>query len=646
MDIAVFYEVQERLYNAALAGSGILSEDFRFRRAVEGLGLLAEKGKVFAAFKQKCENLLNAGEDTESGLADCIALADAIAVTLGRTDIEEPNTEDEKNRDSGDMAEAEKKESAGCGIWQRECPTKNIPVSVMTQVLECLGKGSEKVLEIPDLYPEVLADIRFCNKVAAALNGRASVPIEQLASILLDICGEDIAGIFKNSVDLTCATAKGRQVALIAYRFGADENAWYLELAQNENAPSKVRIEAITALSGSKENEAVLMELYRTEKGKVKNAAIESLVKINADGIQPYLKKLCEKEDLTEAEERLIDLSPSLICEEYAKNRVQWGIKDPEKYKSINVLDHKTGIIAEEAHLLLGKYNVAESGRNYGSQITLIVDLFEGYERTNSLLNRLYAREPELYAEAYVYYRLLQGDLEPADLKKVKFRFGYDYREDEKCPPVYRFVSDTVRRIRAIPVIKQYRLEWEDELSSFRQIGDHFPEVLLQVLTEDEALKNFHAAAECCLTLTKLCLKARPGTGRVISDYDHGIYGVGDWDRELVESYAIPFLKKAIAMYPSVFYGAGIHRLLTEEMDREDLYYEFVRKNLELQNQDKTAKPGLGWNASYYVEDGVDQQMIKEYEYAKKKISSWTMMISKEEKQRILSVIDRALGSK
>ena len=52
MEISVFYEVQDRLYNAALAGSNIIAEDFRLKRAVEALGALAEKGKVFAALKQ------------------------------------------------------------------------------------------------------------------------------------------------------------------------------------------------------------------------------------------------------------------------------------------------------------------------------------------------------------------------------------------------------------------------------------------------------------------------------------------------------------------------------------------------------------------------------------------------------------------
>ena len=136
MEIAVFYEVRDRLYNAALAGSSIIAEDFRLKRAVEDLGSLAEKGKVFAVLKQKCEKLLEAGEDASSLLADCIALADAIAVTLGQ------NGEPEGSEVIG------QKETAG--IWDQNPPVGNVTYREMQEALELLHKGSENTLKITD----------------------------------------------------------------------------------------------------------------------------------------------------------------------------------------------------------------------------------------------------------------------------------------------------------------------------------------------------------------------------------------------------------------------------------------------------------------------------------------------------------------
>ena len=66
-----------------------------------------------------------------------------------------------------------------------------------------------------------------------------------------------------------------------------------------------------------------LMELYQTQKGKIRNAAVESLVRLNAVGIQPYLEKICAKEKPTAAEEALIRLSGAPVCVQYALNKVQ-----------------------------------------------------------------------------------------------------------------------------------------------------------------------------------------------------------------------------------------------------------------------------------------------------------------------------------
>ena len=639
MDIAVFYELQDRLYNAALAGCGIIPDDFRFKRAVEGLGALAEKGKVFAALKQKCENLLTAGEDAASQLADCIALADAIAVTLGRANAAGNKVMQADETEPEPGAEDD-------GIWQRECPVKDIPASVMTQVFEILSKASEKVLEIPDTYPEVLTDIRFCTRLAEGLNGKASQPYDRLAAIMLEICGSDLAKIYKEGVDLRDAAAKGRQVALIAQKYGARENAWYLELAQNENAPQKVRLEAIAALACSAENDAVLLELYQTGKGKIKNAAIESLVRINSEGIQSYLEKLCEKEVLTQAEADLIGISSASVCETYALKKVLELKKQSKPTGRFNFLDHKTGSEAEEACLTLSKFMRNYNGADGGVQEVLIRNLFENYEGTEDLLNRLYAKEPKFFAEAHVYSNFMNGTLQAADLKEVNTCMYGVFREDKKCPVYYRFASELVRHIHAIPVINRYRLEWTRGYDfGTKWLGEHYPQVLLEVLTSQEALRNFHATAECCVTLAKLCLSSRPETRMLCADYGQGIYSVGSWDREQIAKMAVPFLEKAVEAHPSVYYGALIHRVIPDRKGRDDLYYEFVRKNIELHNLDRSVSPGGGWNLSYFVEDSNREQMIKEYDFADKKISSGALKARKEDTQKVLDVIYRMLGA-
>ena len=80
MDLQPLYEVQERLEHAAVAGTGILSEDFRLRRAREGLAPLAAASPVFAKISAGLDALLSAPAEKRGGaLLDVLALVDAVA---------------------------------------------------------------------------------------------------------------------------------------------------------------------------------------------------------------------------------------------------------------------------------------------------------------------------------------------------------------------------------------------------------------------------------------------------------------------------------------------------------------------------------------------------------------------------------------
>ena len=89
MNTAPFYELHDRLYDCASAGCASIAEDFRLKRAVEGMAPLAEANKTFARLRDMCARLFTEPEPALL-LADCIALADALAVAQGHyTNAEE-----------------------------------------------------------------------------------------------------------------------------------------------------------------------------------------------------------------------------------------------------------------------------------------------------------------------------------------------------------------------------------------------------------------------------------------------------------------------------------------------------------------------------------------------------------------------------
>ena len=84
MDLQPLYDVKSRLEQAAIAGTGLLAEDFRLRRAGEELKPLAAVSPVFGKIHQGLAGLLAAPRAEQGGLLlDLLALTDAVVYTQG-----------------------------------------------------------------------------------------------------------------------------------------------------------------------------------------------------------------------------------------------------------------------------------------------------------------------------------------------------------------------------------------------------------------------------------------------------------------------------------------------------------------------------------------------------------------------------------
>lgn len=745
MDIMAFYELQDRLYHAAAAGCGIITEDFRLKRAVDGLAPLAERGKVFGSLKTRCESLLAAGEDAAPQLSDCIALADAIAVTLGKTGVTARMPADRagagKQADgseavqpagpiqsaqasrmpdgreasrTADSTEASRmpddreasrtvtatgakdaETSAGLpdtaceengssrvlsAIWEDAGPVQDIPYSLLSEIFASLERSGETVLSIPKLYPRVLADVRFAAKLMEGLNGKSSAAYDTVAQMVIDIYGRALVPALKESIDLSDEKAKGRQVALIRCASGAKENAWYRSLAMNEKTPQKVRLAAIEALADDPANEPELMELYHTQKGKLKKAACEALVRMGADGIQPYLEKICAKETLTTAEEELICLSSSPVCEAYAISRAKQYAEDPGEVREtsslsnigmrakqytedqdsmgiVRMLENKTGRKAEEGYLALlegarkkarqnqpvfAKKGIAASEEyrmQRGLERALVNTLFEGIDGAQELILRLYEAHPDSFAGARVYARLFNGTLTEEDFEKVSGPMGF-FSMDQSDPHVekYDFTAELARLICAVPVIDQYKLVLSgQERRLERHIGSRYPDAILKVLTNEKALKHVSSVIRCCNVLVSLWFNSMNGQERAkYKNYE--FYGAfedaGSWESGRFEEYASLFFKKALKMIPALYYGCNIYRVMPDNLGREDWYWEWIKWNM---SHDRT---GGMWNYGWYPQLP-DERISREVDYAIERCNRERLLMNKEKYNRTMDMLKR-----
>ena len=87
MDVTPIYELKTRLRAAAIAGTNLLSEDFRLKKAVEGFAAMKGASPVFAKINDLSEALVSDScEDKAGTLLDTITLVDSVICTLGAVD--------------------------------------------------------------------------------------------------------------------------------------------------------------------------------------------------------------------------------------------------------------------------------------------------------------------------------------------------------------------------------------------------------------------------------------------------------------------------------------------------------------------------------------------------------------------------------
>ena len=86
MSLQPLYDVKARLEQTAIAGVGLLGEDFRLWRAAESFKPLAAASPVFGRIDAGLDKLLSAPPGEQTGLLlDLLALVDAVAYTQAKT---------------------------------------------------------------------------------------------------------------------------------------------------------------------------------------------------------------------------------------------------------------------------------------------------------------------------------------------------------------------------------------------------------------------------------------------------------------------------------------------------------------------------------------------------------------------------------
>lgn len=274
MDIAPVYELRTRLRAAMIAGTNLLSEDFRLKKAAEGFSALSAASPVFTKINAMTEKLLS--DNSPESLLDTITLVDAVITTLGTSEVK---GELEALPDNGNSS-----------------VIVNAPYSQLSTVLDALttsgGGQYNAFMEVKNNNPELLNDYRVKSALVKGLGASYAELAAEVAHTLMNM-GKEMLPLLKRDFDPNGKKEMLMRVRVIENLGGAEENDFYLE--QLENAEKDVRKALIYALRHDEGNIDKLIELTKTEKGKAKTAALYALASFDSEKAAAFIEEYAKK---------------------------------------------------------------------------------------------------------------------------------------------------------------------------------------------------------------------------------------------------------------------------------------------------------------------------------------------------------------
>lgn len=341
MDISPLYELRARLRSAMIAGTGLLSEDFRLKRAVEAFAPLEQASPVFAKIGQLVQTLLSPdSENREDTLLDAITLADAVLCTQGAVAVEE------------------EPEPIACSGWGSA--VTNAPYSVVKTLTESLlTSGSGHYSYVVDTHrerPELFKDYRVKTAMIQALGASYT----ELAEAVTEWLKEEDASILpllQKDFDPKGKKEMIRRVHVMSAIDREASNDFFVKILPE--AEKEVRQALIFALRRCPENADLLLELTKTEKGNAKKTAYYALAYMENEKAEAAFTELYKKKP-EEAMQYLVYTETK-----WASRFVAEKLKEqlPPRADAI-----AAPVVSPEQESLLGKILAALPGKS-GSEI-------------------------------------------------------------------------------------------------------------------------------------------------------------------------------------------------------------------------------------------------------------------------------------
>ena len=321
MNFEPLYELKNRLENVAVVGINLVKDDFRLKRAVEQVKEYSTVAKVFKQIYDMGSSLISTDDEDKCDLfLDLLALLDAVLCTQTTTY-------------SGDKPQEIKT------IAKNKDYYKELHYSELSPLLYALtetGSGRCEIIEnIIENNSKLLNDFRVKNYMIHGLSDKYS-EISYIITEELKKQGKEVIPLLKDGFDPQGKRDMVLRFDIISTLCKEEENDFYKYCI--ENGSKEIKEIGIEALKYSQDNIDYILDLTKTEKGRLKNKAFEALSYMNDDRAEKEWDKFFKKKPFENIlylqntnQQWAIDYLTNYI-EEYVKE-----LKKEDKKKEVGV---------------------------------------------------------------------------------------------------------------------------------------------------------------------------------------------------------------------------------------------------------------------------------------------------------------------
>ena len=468
MNFEPLYELKNRLENVAVVGINLAKDDFRLKRAVEQVKEYSTVAKVFKQIYDMGSSLISTDDEDKCDLfLDLLALLDAVLCTQATTY-------------SGDKPQQIKT------IAKNKDYYKELHYSELSPLLYALtetGSGRCEIIEnIIKNNSKLLNDFRVKNYMIHGLSDKYS-EISYIITEELKKQGKEVIPLLKDGFDSQGKRDMVLRFDIISTLCKEEENDFYKYCI--ENGSKEIKEIAIEALKYSQDNIDYILDLTKTEKGRLKNKAFEALSYMNDDRAEKEWDKFFKKKPFENIlylqntnQQWAIDYLTNYI-EEYVKE-----LKKEDKKKEVGVevsslcmmtFKRRTNKLLSlykelypynryEIKRILSYYIVSEVDKEIIDLVKELSEKYEGEFLEQEFLISLIKDKPEtVYKNFSKYIGVGKSQKEIKDLFSNFFLGKHSKtKESARIQEDFRTVFNIIFHIEYKEESKEYILYWQN----------------------------------------------------------------------------------------------------------------------------------------------------------------------------------------